>query len=264
MRIVVCVKFVPDIQSDRQLGPDGYVVRDGGDGTLNELDENAVEAALALVEEHGGEVVVLTLGPEDAVDAVRKGLQMGADEAVHVLDDAAAGSDALGTAAILAAAVRHLSAASPVDLVLTGMAGLDGLTSLLPTALAEDLGLPALPLAAELTVDPDAGTVTVTRNLDHASEVLTASLPALVSVTDQSNEPRYPNFKGIMAARKKPVTTLSLADLGVDPATVGAAGARTQVLEAAPRPPREDRVLLTDTGDAGTRLAAWLVDRRLV
>ncbi len=258
------MKFVPDIQSDRQLGPDGHVVRDGGDGTLNELDENAVEAALTLVEEHGGEVVVLTVGPDDAVDAVRKGLQMGADEAVHVVDDAAAGSDALGTAAVLAAAVRHLSAAAPVDLVLTGMAGLDGLTSLLPTALAEELDLPALPLAATLTVDPSAGTVTVTRELDHASEVLSAQLPALVSVTDQTNEPRYPNFKGIMAARKKPVTTLSLADLGVDPATVGTAGARTQVLEAAPRPPREDRVLLTDTGDAGARLAAWLVDRRLV
>ncbi|MFC8191266.1 electron transfer flavoprotein subunit beta/FixA family protein [Cellulomonas sp. NPDC057328] len=264
MRIVVCVKFVPDIQSDRQLGPDGRVVRDGGDGTLNELDENAVEAALTLVEEHGGEVVVLTVGPDDAVDAVRKGLQMGADAAVHVRDDAAAGSDALGTAAVLAAAVRHLSATSPVDLVVTGMAGLDGLTSLLPTALAEHLDLPALPLAAELAVDPGAGTVTVTRNLDHASETLTAALPALVSVTDQINEPRYPNFKGIMAARKKPVETLALADLGVDPATVGLAGARTQVLEAAPRPPREDRVLVNDTGDAGARLAAWLVDRRLV
>lgn len=258
------MKFVPDIQSDRQLGPDGRVVRDGGDGTLNELDENAVEAALALAEEHDGEVVVLTVGPDDAVDAVRKGLQMGADEAVHVLDDAVAGSDAIGTATVLAAAVRRLGEETPVDLVLTGMAGLDGLTSLLPTALAETLDLPALPLASALEVDTDARTATVTRRLDHATETLTAPLPALVSVTDGINEPRYPNFKGIMAARKKPVTTWSLADLGVDPATVGAAGARTQVLEADSRPPREDRVLVTDTGDAGTRLAAWLVERKLV
>ncbi|KSW18931.1 electron transfer flavoprotein subunit beta/FixA family protein [Cellulomonas sp. B6] len=264
MRIVVCVKFVPDIQSDRQLGADGRVVRDGGDGTLNELDENAVEAALALAEEHDGEVVVLTLGPDDAVDAVRKGLQMGADEAVHVLDDDVAGSDAIGTATVLAAAVRHLSAQTPVDLVLTGMAGLDGLTSLLPAALAELLDLPALPLASSLDVDVDARTATVVRRLDHATETLTAPLPAVVSVTDGINEPRYPNFKGIMAARKKPVATLTLADLGVDPAIVGAAGARTQVLEAAPRPPREDRVLITDTGDAGTRLATWLVERKLV
>ncbi len=258
------MKFVPDIQSERSLGPDGRLVRDGGDGTLNELDENAVETALTLVEEHGGEVVVLTVGPDDAVDAVRKGLQMGADTAVHVLDDDLAGSDAIGTATVLAAAVRHLGAEAPVDLVVTGMAGLDGLTSLLPTALAELLGLPALPLASSLTVDPSAGTATVTRRLDHAEETLAADLPVLVSVTDGINEPRYPNFKGIMAARKKPVTTLTLADLGVDPATVGSAGARTEVLEAAPRPPREDRVLVTDTGDAGTRLAAWLVERKLV
>ena len=258
------MKFVPDIQSDRQLGPDGRVVRDGGDGTLNELDENAVEAALALAEEHDGQVVVLTVGPEDAVDAVRKGLQMGADEAVHVLDDDIAGADAIGTATVLAAAVRHLSEDSPVDLVVTGMAGLDGLTSLLPTAIAELLDLPALPLASSLTVDPVARTATVTRRLDHATETLTADLPVLVSVTDGLNDPRYPNFKGIMAARKKPVTTWTLADLGVDPATVGAAGARTRVLEAAPRPAREDRVLVTDTGDAGARLAAWLVERKLV
>ncbi len=258
------MKFVPDIQSDRQLGPDGRIVRDGGDGTLNELDENAVEAALTLAEEHDGQVVVLTVGPDDAVDAVRKGLQMGADEAVHVLDDDIAGSDAVGTATVLAAAVRHLSADAPVDVVLTGMAGLDGLTSLLPTALAELLDVAALPLASSLVVDPDARTATVTRRLDHATETLTADLPVLVSVTDGINEPRYPNFKGIMAARKKPVTTLTLADLGVDPAGVGTVGARTEVLESAPRPPREDRVLVTDTGDAGTRLAAWLVERKLV
>ncbi|ROS27715.1 electron transfer flavoprotein beta subunit [Cellulomonas sp. PhB150] len=261
VRIVVCVKHVPDIQSDRTLGESGYVVRDGGDGTLNELDENALEAALALAEAAGGEVVALTVGPDDAVDAVRKGLQMGADEAVHVVDDAIAGSDVVGTARVLAAAITHLGIETPVDLVVTGMAGLDGLTSLLPTALAALLDVPALPLAAEVTVD--GGTVTVRRNLDHATEVLQASLPALVSVTDQANEPRYPNFKGIMAARKKPVTTLSLADLGLSPADVGAAGARTAVVEAAARPARENRVLINDQGDAGTQLAAYLVENQL-
>ncbi|NUU18309.1 electron transfer flavoprotein subunit beta/FixA family protein [Cellulomonas humilata] len=262
MRIVVCVKHVPDIQSERALGPDGRVVRDGGDGTINELDENAVEAALALVEASDGSVVALTVGPADAADAVRRGLQLGADEAVHVVDDAIAGSDVIGTARVLAAAVRHLDAQEHVDLVITGMAGLDGLTSLLPTALAELLDLPALPLAAELTVE--GSTVRVRRNLDHASEVLEATLPALVSVTDQANEPRYPNFKGIMAARKKPITTLTLADLEVDASRVGALGARTEVLEAAARPPRDNRVLVQDTGDAGIRLAAYLVDNQLV
>lgn len=262
VRIVVCVKHVPDIQSERSLQPDGRMSRDGGDGTLNELDENAVEAALALVEEHGGEVVAVTVGPDDAVDAVRRALQMGAEQAVHVVDDAIAGSDVFGTAKVLAAAVRRLGEQEPVDLVVTGMAGLDGLTSLLPAALATELDLPLLALAAEVAVTD--GTVRARRELDHATEVLQAPLPALVSVTDQANEPRYPNFKGIMAARKKPVDVLTLADLGVDPAAVGAAGARTEVLEAAPRPAREDRVLVTDDGEAGLRLAAYLVENKLV
>lgn len=263
----MCVKHVPDIQSDRALGPDGRLVRDGGDGTINELDENAVEAAVVLAEDArdagvDAEVVAVTVGPDDAQDAVRRALQLGADAAVHVLDDAVAGSDAIGTARVLAAAVRHVAADGDVDLVVTGMAGLDGLTSLLPAALAELLGLPALTLASHVQLVD--GVVTVERELDRAAEVLQAPLPALVSVTDRANEPRYPNFAGIMAARKKPVRTLTLDDLGVDPTTVGAAGARTQVLEAAPRPPRSDRVLVTDDGQAGARLAAWLVEHELV
>ncbi len=266
----MCVKHVPDIQSERALDADGRLVRDGGDGTINELDENAVEAAVVLAEQTrdaGGdaEVVVVTVGPDDAEDAVRRGLQLGADAAVHVLDDTVAGSDVFGTAAVLAAVVRRLGAGAPVDLVVTGMAGLDGLTSLLPAALADLLDLPQLTLAAQLTLAD--GAVTVRRDLDHATEVLRAPLPALVSVTDRANEPRYPNFAGIMAARKKPVETLTLADLadhGLDPATVGAAGARTAVLEAAPRPPRTDRVLVTDDGGAAAALAAYLVENGLV
>lgn len=261
---MVCVKHVPDIQADRQLGPDGLLVRDGGDGTINEVDENALEAAVVLAEQTrdaGGEaeVVVLTVGPDDAEDAARRGLQLGADSAVHVRDDAIAGSDVFGTVTVLAAALRRIG---DVDLVVTGMAGLDGLTSLLPAALAATLDLPQLTLATGITLAD--GEVTVRRELDHATEVLAAPLPALVSVTDRANQPRYPNFQRIMAARKKPVETLDLADLGVDPAAVGTAGARTEVLEAAPRPPRTDRVLETDDGQAGVRLAAWLVERELV
>ncbi len=263
MRIVVCVKHVPDIQSERSLGSDGRLVRDGGDGTINELDENALEAALQIAEQsEDAEVVVVTVGPADAELAARRGLQMGAASAVHVLDDAIAGSDVLGTATVLAAVVRRLGQDTPVDLVVTGMAGLDGLTSLLPAALADLLDLPQLTLAADVALAD--GHVTVRRDLDHATEVLRAPLPALVSVTDRANEPRYPNFAGMMAARRKPVETLGLADLGVDPATVGTAGARTAVVEAAPRPPRTDRVLLTDDGEAGLRLAAYLVDHKLV
>lgn len=262
MKIVVCVKHVPDVQADRRFTDAGRVDRTQGDGTLNELDENAVEAALALVEAHGGEVVALTMGPADAEDAVRRALQMGADSAVHVTDEALAGSDVFATAAVLAAAVRRIGQDEPVDLVVTGMAALDGLMSVVPSLLAAELGIAQATLAAELTAED--GAVRVRRDLDDATEVVRAPLPAVVSVTDQSNQPRYPNFKGIMAARKKPVTTWSLADLDVDPAAVGEAGARTRVLEATPRPPRENRVLVTDDGEAGTRLAAYLVENRLV
>jgi electron transfer flavoprotein beta subunit len=262
MNIVVCVKHVPDVQADRRLTAEGLVDRSNGDGTLNELDENAVEAAVSLVEEHGGEVTVLTVGPPDAVDALRRGLQMGAHTAVHVLDDALAGSDVFGTVAVLAAAVRRLGERAPVDLVVTGMASLDGLTSLVPAALAAELDLPQLTLAADVSLVDT--TLTVRRELDTATETLSAELPAVLSVTDQANEPRYPNFAGIMAARKKPVEVLSLGDLGVGHGTVGADAARTRVVEAAPRPPREDRVLLTDEGDAGIRLAAYLVENQLV
>ena len=230
--------------------------------SVNEPDENAVEAALVLAAEHEAEVVVVTVGPDEAVDAVRRGLQMGADRGVHVLDDALAGSDVFGTATVLAAVVRHLGETAPVDLVLTGMASLDGLTSMLPAVLAAELGLPQLTLASEVVVAD--GTVRVRRDLDHATEVLRAPLPALVSVTDQSNDPRYPAFAGIMAARKKPVEELGLEDLGIDASSVGVQGSRTEVLDAAERPPRENRVLITDEGDGGARLAAYLVDHKLV
>ncbi|HLT85234.1 MAG TPA: electron transfer flavoprotein subunit beta/FixA family protein [Phototrophicaceae bacterium] len=253
MRIVVCVKHVPDVQSDRALDDDGRTVR-GLDDVLNELDENAVEAAVSLVEEHGGEVVALTMGPDDAEDAVRRALQMGADRGVHVSDDALAGADVLATAQVLAAAVR---AVGPVDLVVTGMASLDGLTSMLPTALAGLLDLPQLTLASELGVT--GGTVRVRREIGDAVEVLEAPLPALVSVTDQANEPRYPAFKAIRAARKKPVDTWSLADLGV----VAPAPA-TAVLSAEPRPAREQGRIVTDSGDGGEQLAGFLIESRLV
>ena len=258
MRIVVCVKHVPDVQADRAFTAQGRVDRSQGDGTLNELDENALEAAMVLVEEHGGEVVVVTVGPDDAEDAVRRGLQLGAVAAVHVADDAVAGSDVFGTAEVLAAVVRRLG---DVDLVMTGMAALDSMSSLLPTVLAARLGLPALTLAR--TVALADGALTITREVEGVAETLTAPVPALVSVTDQANEPRYPNFQAIMAARKRPVERLTLADLGVDPGLVGAGAARTEVLAARPQPEREHRRVIVDDGTAGAALAAFLVENRL-
>lgn len=254
MRIVVCVKHVPDVQSDRTLDEDGRVVR-GLDDVLNELDENAVEAAVSLVEEHGGEVIAVTMGPEDAEDAVRRALQMGADRGVHVVDDALAGADVVSTARVLAAAVRAVP--EPVDLVVTGMASLDGLTSMLPAALAGLLDLPQLTLASDVTVT--GAQVRVRREIGAAVEVLEAPLPALVSVTDQANEPRYPAFKAIRAARKKPVDTWQLTDLGI-PAPEPA----TAVLSAQERPAREQGRIVVDSGDGGRQLAAFLIDAKLV
>lgn len=257
MKVVVCVKHVPDTQAERAFGADNRVAR-GEDDVLNELDENAVEAALALVEEHGGEVVALTVGPAAAAGAVRKALQMGADSAVHVLDDRIAGADVLGTAEVLAAAVRAVAEDGAVDLVVTGMAALDSLTSMVPAALAATLGLPALTLAAEVGVAD--GVVRVRRDVGEVAEVLEAALPALVSVTDQANEPRYPNFKGIMAAKKKPVRTLDLDDLAVPAAAL----ARTRVLDAQERPARAAGEVVLDAGDGGLRLAAFLAERKFI
>lgn len=260
MRIVVCVKHVPDLSVERGFTADGWVDRQV-ESTMSELDEHAVEAALQLTEVHGGEVTVLTVGPDRAVAAARRALQLGAHRAVHVVDDAIAGSDVFGTATVLAGAVRRLETDAPVDLVLTGMAALDGLTAVVPTLLAAMLRLPQATMAAELAVA--AGMVRVRRDLD-VVEVLEVGLPAVVSVTDQANVPRQPSFPGIIAARSAPVARWSLTDLGVEPGQVGSGAARTRVLDARPRPPRTDQVIITDEGDAGARLVRELVDRRVL
>ena len=261
MKIVVCIKHVPDVQSERRI--EGSRLVRGEDDVLNELDENAVEAAVSLVEELGGEVVALTMGPDDAEDAVRRALQMGADSGVVVSDDDLTGSDVVATARVLAAAVGRIGGVEPaggtgdVDLVVTGMASLDAMTSMLPGALAAALRVPALTLASSL--EAGAEEVTITRTTGTLSEVLSAPLPALVSVTDQANEPRYPNFAAMRAARKKPVDTWDLADLGLQPRS-----AAVEVVGAEARPARQAGTIRTDAGQAGRELAAWLVDNRLV
>jgi len=257
MRIVVCIKHVPDAQADRTFTEAGTTDRIGVDGLLSELDEYAVEEALKVAEATDGEVVVLTMGPEPAAAAVRKSLQMGAHAGVHVLDDALAGSDAPATSLVLAAAITRIGQEASVDLVLTGMASTDGSMSVVPAMVAERLGLPQVTFASELSVD--AGSVTIRRDGDASTETITATLPALVSVTDQINEPRYPSFKGIMAAKKKPVQTWTLADLGVDPSLVGLSAAWTAVQSVTARPPREAGQVVVDDGDGGTRLAEFLV-----
>ena len=268
LRIAVLVKHVPDAQFDRHIdAEDLTTVR--SESILSELDEYALEAALQLVEARGGSaaghrVTALTMGPAAAVGAVKKSLQIGADDGVHLSDDALHGSDASATSRALAALVEH---EGPFDLVLTGMASTDGETSIVPAQLAERLDLPQVTFAASLELGGGANegwTLTARRDNDTFAETIEADLPALVSVTDQINEPRYPNFKGIMAAKKKQIRVVSLADLGLPPEDVGAAGSWTSVEDAAPRPPRSQGVVITDDGDAGIRLVDFLAGQKLL
>ncbi|HYO40212.1 MAG TPA: electron transfer flavoprotein subunit beta/FixA family protein [Nocardioidaceae bacterium] len=253
MNIVVCVKYVPDSTADRRFSEDLTVDRAGVDGLLSELDEYAVEQALQLkaLGEHGT-VTVLTVGPEQAADAVRKALQMGCDKGVHVVDDAIAGSDALSTSLVLAEAVRKVAA---WDVVMCGMASTDGSMGVVPAMLAERLGVPALTLGSSVEVSGDAGATTlrIRRDGDTATETIEATLPVVASVTDQSGEARYPSFKGIMAAKKKPVETWSLADLGVDAELVGLSAAATVVASTRQRPPRSAGQVVIDVGGSGAQ-----------
>ena len=259
MKIVVLVKHVPDATADRTFTDDKTTDRVSVDGILSELDEYAIEEALQVSDAGDAEVVVLTMGPEQAADAIRKGLQMGADAGVHVVDDALHGSDAPATSAVLAKAIQKIG---DVDLILTGMASTDGVMSVVPAMLAERLGLPHIGFDGELTVGE--GSVTGRRDGDAASETVEAALPAIVSVTDQINEPRYPSFKGIMAAKKKPVDTWSLADLEIDPGDVGLAAAWSAVGEITKRPPRTQGEIVTDEGDGGVKLAEFLATQKFV
>ena len=259
MNIVVCVKYVPDAQADPRFNSgDNTTDRAGVDGLLSELDEYAVEEALKIAEGSEGKVTVLTVGPEQATDAARKALQMGADEAVHVVDDGIHGSDAPATSLVLAAAIKKLE----YDLVLTGMSSTDGIMSVVPAMLAERLELPQVTMASEVTIEN--GTVRIRRDGDTSTEIIESALPAVVSVTDQINEPRYPSFKGIMAAKKKPLQTWSLSDLEVSGEDVGLSAAWTAVDEISARPPRQAGQIVTDEGDGGTKLVEYLAGAKLV
>lgn len=267
LTVVVAVKHVPDAQQERVLAGDPPVLERSA-GILSELDEYAVEAAVQLVEARGvveDRVLALTMGPAGAAEALKRALQLGATGGYHVRDDALAGSDAWVTGTVLAAAVERIveDVGARVDLVLTGMASTDGETSLVPGQLAERLGLAQVGFASSLALDDDAASLTATR--DTGTEVLevVAELPALVSVTDRINTPRYPTFKAIVAAKKKPVRTWSAADLGLDPASVGFAGSLTEVLEAVPRPPRTAGRIVVDEGEGGIALAEFLIAEKL-
>jgi electron transfer flavoprotein beta subunit len=259
MNIVVCVKQVPDTWSERKLrDSDSTLDREAADALINELDEYAIEEGLRLTEAHGGEVTILTVGPEKASESIRKALSMGADKAVHVTDPALHGSDALVTSAVIARALGRIS----FDLVILGSESTDARMGVLAAMLAERLGVPQLSYASKVEVD--GGSITINRQADYGYDTVAGSLPAVVSVVEKINEPRYPSFKGIMAAKKKPVETLSLADLELDTAAAGLAGSGTEVVSFAARPARQAGTIVTDEGDGGVKAAEFLAARKFI
>ena len=258
MKIAVCVKQVPDATVHKRIDPATKRLDRSGEAALNATDLNAVEEALRIKETQGGEIVLVSLGPEKALDSLRKALAMGADRAVLVSDDSAAGSDLLGTATTVAAALERESA----DLVLFGQSSSDGDGAVLWAAVGERLRRPVISQVAALTVDSDA--VTGKRQTEHGYDVIRAPLPAVVAVSDAINEPRYPSLKGIMGAKSKPQESVSVADLGVPPESVGEAGARTVVLELGPPPTRGDSVAFEDDGSAAQKILDLVVERKLL
>ncbi len=259
MNIVVCVKQVPDTWSERTLKEsDSTLDRDAADAVINEADEFAIEEGLRLAEAHGGEVTILSMGPARATESIRKALSMGADKAVHLVDDALAGSDVLGTSAALAAVLGQIG----FDLVILGSESTDARTGVLPAMLSERLGVPQLSYASKVEVDGSA--ITINRLADYGYDTVVATLPAVISVVEKINEPRYPSFKGIMAAKKKPVQTMSLADAGVDAAAVGLANAASEVTSWDKRPPRQAGTVVADEGDGGGKAAEFLAARKFI
>ena len=259
MKIVVCIKQVPDSWADKKLAPaDSTLDRASADRVLNELDEYAVEAALQLAETHGGDVTVLTMGPDEASEAIRRALSMGADAGIHLVDDALHGTDAIGTSYALAT----ILAAREFDLVIFGSESTDARMSVVPAMVAERLGLPQLTFAGKVEVD--GTTARIQRVTDYGYDEVEATLPAVVSVVEKANEPRYPSFKGIMAAKKKPVEKLSLSDAGLDAGQVGLGQAWSLVDSFAARPPREKGTVVEDGGNGGVAIAEYLSAQKFI
>jgi electron transfer flavoprotein beta subunit len=259
MKIAVCVKQVPDATVHKRIDPGTKRLDRSGEAALNPTDLNAVEEALRLKESQGdGEVVLVSLAPEKAVDSLRKALAMGADRAVLVSDRGAVGADLLGTSRALAAVLEREQA----DLVLFGQASNDADGAVLWAAVAERLGRPAISQVATLTVESDK--VTGKRQTEHGYDVISAPLPAIVAVSDAINEPRYPSLKGIMGAKSKPQETLSLGELGLDAESVGEGGAKTVVLELGPPPSRGDQVKIEDDGSGAQKILEYVNERRLL
>ena len=259
MNIVVLVKQVPDTEGERKLNPgDNTVDRAAVDPVINYIDEFAIEEGLRLKEAHGGEVTILTVGPERATESIRKALSMGADKAVHVCDDALHGSDGIQTAKVIAKALGTIE----WDVAVAGSEATDSRMAIVPALVAEVLGVAQLTQARKVTVD--GSTVTIERVTDTGYESVQGSTPAVISVVEKINDPRYPSFKGIMAAKKKPLTLLTTADLGIDAGELGLANASTQVVSFENAPPRAAGQTVKDEGNGGVLIADYLASKKLI
>lgn len=264
LHIITLVKWVPDAQLERGF-TEGQRV-DRSEGILGELDEYPLEAALQIKEAHSDrevQVTALTVGPEGASAALKKALQIGADDAVHITDPGLAGADIWGTAAAAAAGVTHARSLSKTPegpyLVLTGMASDDGESGAVPAQVAERLGAALLSQATDLRLEQDR--MIVTRVSGNEQQQIAAALPVVVTVTDQANDPRYPTFRAIMKARKKPVSTAGLSELGLD---ADAVAAKARIISAEPRPPRAAGEIIHDDGTAGSQIVDFLEKERLL
>jgi electron transfer flavoprotein beta subunit len=258
MKVVVCVKHVPDTGS-RRLDPQSKRLDRSGEGALNPFDAHALEEGLRIKEASGdGEVVVVSMGPERAIDSLRKALAMGADRAVLVSDEGAAGSDLVATSHLLAKAVEREQA----DLILFGQQASDADGAVLWAAVADRLRRPVISQVAELTVSD--GKARGKRQTEFGYDIIEAPLPAVVAVSDAINEPRYPSLKGIMGAKKKPQDVVSASDLGVEADRAGESGSRTKVLALSDPPPRGESIKIEDDGSAAEKIVAFLSERKLI
>ena len=258
MKIAVCVKQVPDATAVKRLDPATRRLDRSGEGALNPTDLNAIEEALRLKETHEAEVVLVSLGPEKAMESLRKGLAMGADRAVLVSDEAAAGSDLLATSYVLATALER----EEPELVLFGQQSSDGDGAVLWAAVAERLRLPVVSQVAELKLDGDG--LTGKRQTEFGYDVIRAPLPAVVAVSDAINAPRYPSLKGIMSAKSKPQELVSLVELGADADRVGVSGSKTVVRATAPPASKSGQVKIEDDGTAAEQIVEYLAEKRLL
>jgi electron transfer flavoprotein beta subunit len=258
VNVIVCVKQIPDPAQPGELDPADNTLKREGKLILDESDSYGVEMALQLVDAAGaGEVGLVSMAPNGEVSGLRTALAMGAAKAVLVSDPELAGSDALTTAKVLAAAAQRLDAA---DLIIAATESTDGYTGTVPEQMAEVLGLPSVTFAKHVEVDGEV--LKVNRQTEEGYDEVTCPLPAVISVTAGVVEPRYPSFKGIMAAKSKPVETVTAADLGITP--VGWAGAGQQIVDVASAPDREAGEIVEDDGDAHLRIVGFLEELKVI